>query len=139
MPKIIIICTGNSVRSQMAHGFFENHLNKSAEIYSAGTNPSFVHPRAIIVMKEIGIDISKHSSNFVGDYDNIEFDFIITVCDSAKESCPFLPGKGKRIHHPFNDPSSVWGSEDEILDSFRKTRDQIKNFCLNFIKENNLK
>lgn len=139
MPfKIIVICTGNSIRSQIAHGFFEYFLKNNAEIFSAGTNPCFVHPNAIKVMAELGIDISKHTSDNINKYSSIHFDFIITVCDYAKLVCPYLPGTGIRIHHGFEDPSILRNSDKDVLSNFRRVRDEIKNYCLNFIKENNL-
>lgn len=133
--RVLILCTGNSCRSQMAEGFLKS-FNSGLEVYSAGTNPSSrVHPKAIQVMNEIGIDLSgnypKHSDRFIND----PFDYVITVCDNAKESCPVFMGKvGKQIHIGFEDPAEATGSEEEILSVFRKVRDQIKNDFFEFYK-----
>lgn len=133
--RILILCTGNSCRSQMAEGFMKSFDSK-LEVYSAGTNPtSKVHPKAIQVMKEAGIDLSgnfpKHSDRFI----NESFDYVITVCDNAKESCPVFIGKvGNQIHIGFEDPAEATGSEEEMLSIFRDVRDQIKNEFYEFYK-----
>ncbi|MBC7862117.1 MAG: arsenate reductase ArsC [Bacteroidia bacterium] len=129
MKKILILCTGNSCRSQMAHGYLARFLIGEAEVYSAGVETHGVNPRAIKVMAEDGIDISHHTSNNVNEYLQIDFDLILTVCDNAKENCPYIPGKAKRIHHTFPDPAKAKGTEEEILNEFRKTRDLIKEYC----------
>lgn len=125
--KILVICTGNSCRSQMAEAFLKSFDNKLV-VYSAGTKPSEqVHPKAIQVMKEIGIDISKNKTKSVDEFLNEEFDYVITVCDDAKESCPVFTGKVKhRLHIGFEDPAAVRGSEEFILSEFRRIRDEIK-------------
>ncbi|MGE0021934.1 MAG: arsenate reductase ArsC [Draconibacterium sp.] len=138
--KILILCTGNSCRSQMAEGFlksFDNNLYTR----SAGTNPSGqIHPKAVQVMSELGIDISNGKPEKVGKYLNEEWDYVITVCDNAKETCPVFLGKVKKqLHIGFEDPADATGTEEEILTVFRKIRDEIKqdfyNFYLKSIKE----
>ena len=125
--KIFILCTGNSCRSQMAEGFLKSY-NSGLEVYSAGTDPSLkVVPKAIQVMKEGGIDISKNYPKKVDQFLNDYFDYIITVCDNAKETCPVFIGKvGRRLHISFEDPASATGTEEEVLIVFRKVRDEIK-------------
>ena len=124
--RILIICTGNSCRSQMAEGFLKS-FDPDLEVLSAGTYPaSQVHKRAIAVMNEIGIDITRHYSKSVDQFLNEEFDFVITVCDSARESCPLFIGKVRnRLHIGFDDPSSVLGTEEQIMAEFRRVRDEI--------------
>lgn len=126
--KILILCTGNSCRSQMAEGFLR-HLDSSLEVYSAGTRPANeVNPIAVKVMQEIGIDISKQFPKLVDRFINEEFDYVITVCDNAKETCPVFTGKVKnRLHIPFDDPADAVGSEEEVLAVYRRVRDEIKN------------
>jgi arsenate reductase (thioredoxin) len=134
--KILILCTGNSCRSQMAEGFLR-FFAPEAEVFSAGTAPSqMVHPKAIQVMKEENMDISQHSPNSVDVFLNHEFDFVITVCGGAQESCPMFTGKvHKKLHIGFIDPAEATGTEDEILTVFRNVRDQIKNDFFVFYKE----
>lgn len=124
--KILILCTGNSCRSQMAEAFLKSY--PSTEVYSAGTNPSDqVHPKAIQVMKESGFDLSSHRPKEVQEYLTEAFDFVITVCDNAKESCPVFLGKvTHRLHIGFEDPAEANGTEEEILEVFRTIRDQIR-------------
>jgi len=124
--KVIFICTGNSCRSQMAEGLLRKLAGERFQVFSAGLEPSRVHPKAIQVMQEIGIDISHHRSEHVNQYLDQEFDFIITVCDHAREHCPYFPGKGQRLHWSFPDPAAAGGSEEEVLAVFRAVRDQIK-------------
>lgn len=135
MKKILVLCTGNSCRSQMAHGYLAHFLKGKAEIYSAGVETHGVNPRAIRVMAEDGVDISHHTSNHVNEYLHIPFDIIFTVCDNAKESCPYIPGVAQRIHHAFPDPAKAKGTEEEILNEFRRTRDLIKAWCYRFSEE----
>lgn len=125
--KILILCTGNSCRSQMAEGFLKS-FDPELEVYSAGTNPSKqVHPKAITVMNEVGIDISKNYPKLVDQFLNDSFDYVITVCDSAKEACPVFIGEVKNLLHiGFEDPAEATGTEEEILNEFRKIRDEIK-------------
>ncbi len=134
MKNILVLCTGNSCRSQMAHGYLNNFQNGKATIYSAGIETHGLNPSAVSIMAEDGIDIAQHTSNHVDEYQEIDFDFIITVCDHAKENCPFIPSKNaKRIHHNFFDPSKVEGVEKEKHAAFLKARDEIKEFCRRFV------
>jgi arsenate reductase len=131
--RILILCTGNSCRSQIAEGILKS-FDTSLEVYSAGTKPAnIVHPKAIQVMNEIGIDLSTHKTKLVDQYLNESFDYVITVCDTAKETCPFFTGKvAHRLHIGFDDPTDATGSEDEILAVFRKVRDKIKKEFFTF-------
>ena len=126
MKRILILCTGNSARSQMAEGLMREALPGQAEVFSAGTKPSLVRPEAIAVMSELGIDLSGHRSKSVDEFASQEFDYVITVCDNANEVCPVFPGKTKRLHWPFEDPAGVTGSESKRQAAFRKVRDQIR-------------
>lgn len=125
--RILVLCTGNSCRSQMAHGFLQS-FDRHMEVYSAGTSPAkHVHPIAISVMSEIGIDISHHIPKTVEQYLNEQWDYVITVCGGANETCPNFVGKvGKRIHIGFDDPSKVIGSQDYVISEFRRVRDEIR-------------
>lgn len=125
--KLLILCTGNSCRSQMAHGFLQS-FDASLEVHSAGTNPARqVNPTAIAVMQEVGIDISRHEPKDVERYLNEEWDYVITVCGGANEGCPMFNGSVKhRLHLGFDDPSEVTGTQDFVLKEFRRVRDQIK-------------
>ena len=137
MKNILVLCTGNSCRSQMAEGYLKYFAKKEANVYSAGIETHGVNPSAIAIMKEDQLDISTHTSNHIEEYLDIPFDFLITVCDHAKESCPVFPNKvAHRIHHNFFDPSKVEGTEDEIHTAFQKARDEIKSFCEAFVSEN---
>ena len=126
MKRILILCTGNSARSQMTEGLMRAALPAGTEIFSAGTKPSLVRPEAIAVMSEIGIDLSGHRSKSVDEFAGQEFDYVITVCDNANEVCPLFPGKTRRLHWPFEDPAGVTGSAAERESAFRKVRDQIR-------------
>ncbi len=138
MKNILVLCTGNSCRSQMAHGYLEQFANGKANIYSAGIETHGLNPGAVAIMQEDGIDISAHTSNHVEEYSGVNFDYIITVCDHANENCPFIPSKNAvRLHHNFSDPSKVTGTEREINEAFLNTRNEIKDYCRTFI-ENNL-
>ncbi len=136
MKKILILCTGNSCRSQMAEGYLRYYAGDKAEIYSAGIVTHGVNPKAIAVMHEDGIDISNHTSNNIQEYRNIYFDFIITVCDNAKENCPFFPSAAKKFHHNFTDPAKAAGSDEEIMLEFRRVRDMIKTYSKEFVAKN---
>ncbi|TKC12101.1 arsenate reductase ArsC [Pedobacter polaris] len=136
MKKILVLCTGNSCRSQIAEGYLRYFANGNAEIFSAGIETHGVNPRAIATMKADGIDISKHTSNNIDEYFAIDFDYVITVCDNAKENCPFFPSKAKKFHYNFPDPAKANGTEEEIVKEFNKVRDLIKSYCKEFIKEN---
>jgi arsenate reductase (thioredoxin) len=136
MKKILVLCTGNSCRSQIAEGYLRQFAEGKAEIFSAGVETHGVNPKAIATMKEDGIDISNHSSNNINEYRNIDFDFVITVCDNAKERCPFFPTNAKKFHYNFPDPAKATGTEEEILQQFRNVRSLIKDYCRQFVKEN---
>lgn len=136
IPKVLVLCTGNSCRSQIAEGYLKYFANNRAEIFSAGVETHGVNPRAIATMKEDGIDISNHTSNNIDEYRDIDFEYIITVCDNAKERCPYFPSKAKKFHYNFPDPAKVVGTEDEIQLAFREVRDLIKNYCREFVSSN---
>lgn len=136
MKKILVLCTGNSCRSQIADGFLKHYAGDIAEVYSAGVETHGVNPKAIDTMMEVGIDISKHTSNNIDEYCNVDFDFVITVCDHAKERCPYFPAKAKKFHHNFPDPAKASGTEQEIKEQFRKVRQQIEEYCRRFVAEN---
>ena len=134
MKNILVLCTGNSCRSQMAHGYLRKLLVKQANIYSAGIEKHGLNPYAVSVMKMDGVDISSNSSNLIDEYMSIEFDYIITVCDHAKETCPYIPSKkATRIHKNFLDPSvTKIDDEDKKIIKYIKCRDEIKDFCIVF-------
>jgi arsenate reductase len=134
MKKILVLCTGNSCRSQMAHGYLKYFGKEKVEVFSAGVEIHGLNPFAVGILAEDGIDISKNTSNHVDEYSNINFDYVITVCDNAKESCPFFPSQTKTIHHSFEDPSKASGSSKELIAEFRKVRNQIKEFSKSFIE-----
>jgi arsenate reductase len=123
--RILILCTGNSARSQMAEGLFRQAAGDRFEVFSAGTRPTALRPEAVAVMREIGIDISGQRSKSVDEFLGQQFRYVITVCDNAKESCPVFPGPTERIHWSFEDPAAVEGSEEERKAAFRRIRDQI--------------
>lgn len=135
--SILILCTGNSCRSQMAEGFLKAY-DPSLEVHSAGTRPSeMVHPLAIKVMTEVGIDLSSHRPKSLNAFLDRPFDYVITVCDNAKESCPIFTGKvGQRLHLGFDDPAEATGSEEEVLAVFRRVRDEIAARFRQFFDEN---
>ncbi|WP_460220170.1 GNAT family N-acetyltransferase [Psychroserpens sp. MEBiC05023] len=136
MKNILVLCTGNSCRSQMAHGYLNQFTEGKANIYSAGIETHGINSEAAVIMKEDGIDISNHTSNHVDEYAHVNFDFIITVCDHANENCPYIPSKNAiRLHHNFFDPSKVIGSDDEKHQAFLKARNEIKSYFENFVKE----
>jgi len=128
---VLFLCTHNSCRSQMAEGLLNAMYPDTYKAFSAGIQKTTVNPFAIHIMKEIGIDLSKHYSKLITDFQGKEFDYVITVCDNAKETCPFFPGK-KVIHKSFNDPSKIQTSNDEILTVFRKSRDEIREWIVDF-------
>lgn len=134
MKKILILCTGNSCRSQIAHGYMAHFGKGKLEVYSAGIETHGVNPRAIATMKQDGLDITHHTSNNLTEYLHISFDYIITVCDNAKENCPYFPGEAKRFHHNFTDPAKATGSEDEVMSVFARVRDEIKDYCKMFLE-----
>lgn len=132
--NILVLCTGNSCRSQMAHGYLKAFAPANYTIYSAGIETHGLNPGAVAIMKEDGIDISNHTSNHVDEYADIAFDYILTVCDHAKENCPYIPGNAKRLHHNFFDPSKVSGTEEEIHQAFEKARNEIKAYVKEFLE-----
>ena len=136
MKNILVLCTGNSCRSQIAEGYLRHFAGEKAEIYSAGIETHGVNPRAISIMKEDGIDISKHTSNNIDEYLDIDFDFVITVCDNAKEHCPIFPTKAKKFHYNFPDPAKSKGTEEEVLEEFRQVRQMIKDYSKQFVSDN---
>jgi arsenate reductase len=119
----------------MAEGYLRHFANRKADVYSAGIERHGVNPRAITVMKEDGINISNQTSNKVEEYADIDFDFVITVCDNAKEKCPYFPSTAKKLDYDFPDPAKAKGSEEEIMQQFRDVRDLIKKYCKNFIAD----
>ncbi|MCE2995696.1 MAG: arsenate reductase ArsC [Cyclobacteriaceae bacterium] len=133
--KVLVLCTGNSCRSQIAHGYLSYFGKDKVEVYSAGIETHGVNPRAIATMKEDGIDISHHTSNNVNEYAQMEFDYVITVCDNAKENCPYFPAKVKMLHHNFPDPAKAKGTEEEITAEFKRVRQMIKEYSQNFIQQ----
>lgn len=136
MKKILVLCTGNSCRSQIAEGYLRYFTGDKAQVFSAGVETHGVNPKAIVTMAEDGIDISKHTSNNVNEYRNIDFDYVITVCDNAKERCPFFPTKAHKFHENFPDPAKAAGTEGEVMEQFRIVRQIIKEYCQRFVEEN---
>lgn len=135
MKKILVLCTGNSCRSQIAHGYLQHFAKEKAEVYSAGVETHGVNPKAIATMAEDGIDISAHTSNNVLEYQNIDFDYVITVCDNAKERCPYFPSNAKMFHYNFPDPAKATGTDEEIKYEFARVREMIKTYCAHFVEE----
>ncbi|MBE9464185.1 arsenate reductase ArsC [Dyadobacter subterraneus] len=136
MKKILVLCTGNSCRSQIAEGYLQKFAGNKASVYSAGVETHGVNPRAVNIMKEDGIDISSHTSNHMDEYKDINFDIVITVCDNAKERCPYFPARAEKFHYNFPDPAKATGTEEEITSEFRRVREMIKNYSENFVREN---
>ncbi|PWJ55022.1 arsenate reductase [Dyadobacter jejuensis] len=136
MKKVLVLCTGNSCRSQLAEGYIRHFADEKASVYSAGVETHGVNPKAIAVMAEDGIDISGHTSNNIDEYTQIEFDFVITVCDNAKERCPYFPTKAQKFHHNFPDPAKATGTEQQIMESFRSVREMIKKYSEEFVNQN---
>ena len=130
-PKILFLCTGNSCRSQMAEAWTQVLKGDQLEAYSAGTQPKGVDPRAVKAMAEVGIDISNQKSKDIGSLGNQEFEYVVTLCDNARESCPFFPARTKRIHKGFDDPpilAATAKTEEEAMAPYRRVRDEIKAF-----------
>ena len=136
MKRILILCTGNSCRSQIAEGYTRHFGGNEVEVYSAGIETHGVNPKAIAVMEEDGIGISHHTSNNINEYHDINFDYVITVCDHARERCPFFPSSAKKFHQNFPDPAKATGSDEEIMNEFRNVRGMIKVYCKNFVEQN---
>ena len=133
--KVLVLCTGNSCRSQMLHGYLRFFGADKLEVYSAGVEVHGLNPIAVGIMAEDGVNIMQYTSNHIDEYRDISFDFVITVCDNARESCPWFPSYAKLIHHSFNDPAAAKGSVKEILAEFRKVREEIKSFAQQFVSE----
>lgn len=133
--RVLILCTGNSARSQMAEGLFRHEAGDHYEVFSAGTKPSHVRPEAIAVMNEAGIDISGHRSKSVEAFVDQPFDLVITVCDNAKETCPVFPAAAVKLHWPFEDPAAVEGSDNDREAAFRKVRDKIHGRIMVYLGE----
>ena len=132
--NILVLCTGNSCRSQLLHGYLEQLLGDRAVVYSAGIETHGLNPRAVRVMAEDGVDIAHHTSNHVDEYAAVPFDYVITVCDHANEVCPVFPSTAKKLHHNFPDPAKATGTEDEIMQQFRAVRDQVKAYAQDFVR-----
>ena len=133
--KVIFICTGNSCRSQMAEGLLRNMAGDLFEVFSAGSHPSRLHPASIIVMAELGIDISNHSADSIDEYLDKNIDIVISVCDNARQACPSFPGDIQQIHWSIDDPFHGWGSESDDLLPYRETRDILKDRIESFINQ----
>jgi arsenate reductase len=133
--KILVLCTGNSCRSQIAHGYLQQFGGDKVEVYSAGVETHGVNPKAIATMKDDGIDISSHTSNNILEYQGIDFDFVITVCDNAKERCPYFPNKAIKFHYNFPDPAKAIGTDEEVKKEFERVRDLIKNYSQEFMSK----
>jgi arsenate reductase len=134
--NVLVLCTGNSCRSQIAHGYLEHFTDgRKVKVYSAGVETHGVNPRAIATMLEDGIDISQHTSNNVNEYLDVDFDYVITVCDNANERCPIFPSKAQKFHHNFPDPAKASGTEEEIMQQFREVREMIKVYFADFAKQ----
>lgn len=136
MKKILVLCTGNSCRSQIAEGYLRHFVGDKAEVYSAGIETHGVNPKAIEIMKRDGIDISGHTSNNIDEYTGIDFDYLITVCDNAKESCPYFPSGAVKFHYNFPDPAKANGTEEDVMEQFREVREMIRKYAQNFVNEN---
>jgi len=136
MKNVLVLCTGNSCRSQLAEGYLKHFAQNKAKIYSAGIEVHGVNPKAIKVMAEDGIDISGQTSNNIEEYFDVPFDYVITVCDHAKESCPYFPTQAIKLHHNFPDPAKATGTDEEIMAEFRKTRNLVKVYMEDFVNKN---
>lgn len=133
--RILVLCTGNSARSQMGEGLFRAEGGAGLEVFSAGVKPGAVRPEAIAVMREIGIDISAHRSKSVDEFAGLSFDYVVTVCDNARDTCPAYPGGTVRIHWSLEDPAAVEGSEPERLEAFRRIRDRLRERVRAFLAD----
>jgi arsenate reductase (thioredoxin) len=133
--RVLILCTGNSARSQMAEGLLRHDAGDKFEVESAGTKASFVRPEAIAVMREAGIDVTGHRSKNVDEFQGQDFDYVITVCDNARETCPVFFGKAQKLHHDFEDPAAASGSEDQRLAVFRRVRDELRSYLQAFTRD----
>ena len=126
--RVLVLCTANSARSQMAEGLIRHDFGDRVEVFSAGVAPAHVRPEAVAVMREAGIDISTHRSKHVNEFSGQEFDDVITVCDAANEQCPIFPGRARRHHHDFPDPAAAGGSHEQRLAVFRRSRDELRHW-----------
>ena len=133
--KILVLCTGNSCRSQIAEGYLRHFAGTKADVYSAGVETHGLNPKAVETMREDGIDISQHSSDHIDAYKDIDFDFVITVCDNAKERCPYFPSQAQKFHQNFPDPAKATGTETEIKQAFANVRNSIKDYCKHFVEQ----
>ena len=136
MKNILVLCTGNSCRSQIAEGYLQFYAGDKARVYSAGVEVHGVNPRAVQIMANDGIDIGQHTSNHVDEYMDVPFDYIITVCDNAKENCPYFPSKAQRFHYNFPDPAKATGTEQQVMQEFERVREMIKTYAAKFIDQN---
>lgn len=134
-PRILVLCTGNSARSQMAEGLLKEHFGERFQVDSAGTRPSIVRPEAIAALEEIGIDISQNRSKSVDEFADAEIDYVLTVCDNAKENCPYFPARTKLVHHAFEDPATAEGDYEARLEAFRRVRDRMKDYIENYLAD----
>lgn len=131
-PNILVLCTGNSCRSQLLHGYLHQLLGERATVYSAGVETHGLNPRAVRVMAEDGLSIAHHTSNHVAEYAAVPFAYVLTVCDHAQEMCPVFPSSAQKLHHNFPDPARATGSEEAIMQQFRAVRDHIKAYAQDF-------
>ncbi len=136
MKNILVLCTGNSCRSQIAEGYLRHFAGEKAAVYSAGVETHGVNPKAVEIMRADGVDISAHTSNNMEEYRSIPFDFVITVCDNARERCPFFPTMAKKFHHNFPDPAKASGTPEEVAAQFAAVREEIKDYCRKWVAEN---
>ncbi len=135
MKRVLILCTGNSCRSQMAEALWRQIAKGTWESFSAGSRPSgYVHPKAIEAMRELGVDISAYRSKSVSEFDGQPFDLVVTVCDNAREACPFFPGAKETLHWPFFDPAEATGSQEEQMAVFRRVRDEISTTISSYLR-----
>lgn len=134
-PRVLFVCTGNSCRSQMAEGWLRHLAGDRFEVFSAGTHPTSVHPLAIQVMDERGVDLSAHRSKSVDEFLGQAFDYVITVCGSANEECPLFPGPAQRLHWDIEDPARVVGTASEVVEAFRAARDRLQEGVRRFVEE----
>ena len=132
--NILVLCTGNSCRSQLLHGYLEQLLGDRAVVYSAGIETHGLNPRAVRVIAEDGVDITHHTSNHVDEYTAVPFDYVLTVCDHANEACPIFPSTAIKLHHNFPDPAKATGTDEEIMQQFRAVRDQVKAYAQDFVR-----
>lgn len=133
--RVLVLCTGNSCRSQMAEGWVRHELGDKVDVFSAGTRPSRVHPMAVAVMAEAGVDLSSHRSKSLSEFWGQPFDLVVTVCDSAKEACPSFPGARKQIHESFPDPAGLTGDQEEVRAKFREVRDLIRERLVPLVRK----